>query len=190
MENSRRKFIQNLGVTVAAVPLLNTLAGAMPAPPQITSPKPETDAVPTDTTADILIERLIAWNVEVIFGIIGDGINPIIEALRKRKDRIKFITVRHEEAAAFMASAHAKYTGKLSACIATSGPGAVHLMNGLYDAAMEGAPVIAITGAVFHDLVGTYFTQEVDTVALMENVTIYNKMISGPRQALTIVDLA
>jgi len=190
MENSRRKFVQNLGVAIAAVPLLTNLADAAPTRAEIIPPKPEMDAAPTDTTADILIERLIAWNVEVIFGIIGDGINPIIEALRKRKDRIKFITVRHEEAAAFMASAHAKYTGKLSACIATSGPGAVHLMNGLYDAAMEGAPVIAITGAVFHDLVGTYFTQEVDTVALMENATVYNKMINGPRQALTIVDLA
>jgi pyruvate dehydrogenase (quinone) len=189
MNNSRRKFVQNLGVAIAAVPLMDSLAVATQVEPTNTVvSKP--DATPTDTTADILIERLIAWKVEVIFGIIGDGINPIIEALRKRKDQIKFITVRHEEAAAFMASAYAKYTGKLSACIATSGPGAVHLMNGLYDAAMEGAPVIAITGAVFHDLIGTYFTQEVDTVALMENATVYNKMINGPRQALTIVDIA
>jgi pyruvate dehydrogenase (quinone) len=187
MENSRRKFVQNLEVAIASVPLITNLAEAMPT---IKTPLTEADAMPADTTADILIERLIAWKVDVIFGIIGDGINPIIEALRKRKDQIRFITVRHEEAAAFMASAYAKYTGKLSACIATSGPGAVHLMNGLYDAKMEGAPVIAITGAVFHDLIGTSFTQEVDTVALMEDATVYNKMISGPRQALTIVDLA
>lgn len=190
MENSRRKFVQHLGLALAAAPLMPSVLQARAEHPSESMLIKENDAPPTDTTADILIERLIAWNVDVIFGIIGDGINPIIEALRKRQDQIRFITVRHEEAAAFMASAHAKYTGKLSACIATSGPGAVHLMNGIYDAAMEGAPVIAITGAVFHDLVGTSFTQEVDTVALMENATVYNKMISGPRQALTIVDLA
>ena len=190
MENSRRKFVQHLGLALAAAPLMPSVLQARAEHPSESMLVKENDAPPTDTTADILIERLIAWNVDVIFGIIGDGINPIIEALRKRQDQIRFITVRHEEAAAFMASAHAKYTGKLSACIATSGPGAVHLMNGIYDAAMEGAPVIAITGAVFHDLVGTSFTQEVDTVALMENATVYNKMISGPRQALTIVDLA
>lgn len=190
MVNSRRQFVQTLGVAMAATPLIKSYATAAPMVNPMMPGSAEAHAAPTDTTADILIERLIAWKVEYIFGIIGDGINPIIEALRKRQDQIKFITVRHEEAAAFMASAYAKYTGKLSACIATSGPGAVHLMNGLYDAAMEGAPVIAITGAVFHDLIGTYFTQEIDTVALMENATVYNKMINGPRQALTIVDLA
>ena len=141
-------------------------------------------------TADILIERLIAWDVKLVFGLIGDGINHITEALRKRKDTIQLVTVRHEEAAAFMASGYAKMTGKLGVCMGTTGPGAVHLMNGLYDAAMEGAPVLAITGLVNHDLAGTSFTQEVDTVALMNNATIFNRMISGPRHAQTIVDLA
>lgn len=144
----------------------------------------------TTTTADILIDKLISWKVEFVFGIIGDGINYIIEAIRKREDKIKLITTRHEEAAAFMASGYAKYTGKLGACIATTGPGAVHLMNGLYDAAMEGAPVIAITGSVFHDLIGTYYVQEVDTVSLMKDVAVFNQMITGPRHALTVVDIA
>lgn len=89
-----------------------------------------------------------------------------------------------------MASGYAKYTGKLGACIATTGPGAVHLMNGLYDAAMEGAPVIAITGSVFHDLIGTYYTQEVDAVSLMKDVAQFNQMVTGPRHALTVVDIA
>jgi pyruvate dehydrogenase (quinone) len=188
----RRKFVQNLSLVFAGSTVVPNMVTAKPLSSLLpNNTKLSTvDARQSDTTADILVDKLIAWKVDVIFGIIGDGINPIIEALRKRKDQIRFITVRHEEAAAFMASAYAKYTGKLSACIATSGPGAVHLMNGIYDAAMEGAPVIAITGAVYHDLVGTSFTQEVDTVALMEKATVYNKMISGPRQALTIVDLA
>jgi len=144
----------------------------------------------TMNTADILVERLIAWDVNVVFGLIGDGINHITEALRKRKDKIRLVTVRHEEAAAFMASGYAKLTGKLGVCMGTTGPGAVHLMNGIYDAAMEGAPVIALTGFVNHDLVGTSFTQEVDTVALMKDATVFNKMITGPRHAQTIVDLA
>ena len=85
-------------------------------------------------TADIVAEALLDWKVEVIFGLPGDGINGFMEALRRRQDRIKFILVRHEESAAFMACAYAKYTGKLGACLATSGPGAIHLLNGLYDA--------------------------------------------------------
>jgi len=142
------------------------------------------------TTADILIDRLIEWNVDVIFGLIGDGVNPIIEAMRKRKDRIRFITVRHEEAAAFMASGYAKHTGRLGVCIATTGPGAVHLINGLYDAAMEQAPVLAITGVINHDLLGTQYVQEIDTVKLFEDVTIYNQLVTGPLHAQTVVDLA
>jgi len=142
------------------------------------------------TTAEILVERLIAWDVKFIFGLVGDGVNPIYEALRKKQDQIKLITVRHEESAAFMASGYAKYTGKLGVCIGTSGPGAVHLMNGLYDAAMEGAPVLAITGCPYHDLMGTSATQEINTVALMSDVAIYNQLVNGPRHALTVIDLA
>jgi thiamine pyrophosphate-dependent acetolactate synthase large subunit-like protein len=102
------------------------------------------------TAADILIETLIDWGVEVIFGLPGDGINGIMESLRQEKDKIRFIQVRHEEAAAFMACGYAKYTGKLGVSLATSGPGGIHLLNGLYDAKMDGAPVLAITGHHFH----------------------------------------
>src|SRR5512143_1852620 len=98
------------------------------------------------TAADILIETIHDWGVEVIFGLPGDGINGIMEALRKRQDRIRFIQVRHEESAAFMACAYAKYTRKLGCCLATSGPGGIHLLNGLYDAKMDSQPVLALTG--------------------------------------------
>jgi pyruvate dehydrogenase (quinone) len=97
-------------------------------------------------TADIVAEALIDWKVDVIFGLPGDGINGFIEALRGRQDKIKFILVRHEESAAFMACAYAKYTRKLGACVATSGSVAMHLLTGLYDANSDNAPVIAITG--------------------------------------------
>jgi pyruvate dehydrogenase (quinone) len=148
---------------------------------------------PTETdlnTADILVETLIAWQVEFVFGIVGDGINSIIEALRKQQNRIRFIAVRHEEAAAFMASGYAKHTGKLGVCLATTGPGAVHLLNGLYDAKMDSAPVLAITGTTFHDLGGTHFMQSVDTQALMRDVAIYNIAVSGPIHAGIVGNLA
>ena len=98
------------------------------------------------TAGDILVETLIDWGVEAVFGLPGDGINGIMEALRKRQDKIRFIQVRHEEAAAFMACAYAKFTGKLGVCLATSGPAGIHLLNGLYDAKLDGQPVLAITG--------------------------------------------
>jgi len=148
---------------------------------------------PTDpelTTADILIETLIRWDVQFVFGIVGDGINSIIEALRKRQNEIRFIAVRHEEAAAFMASGYAKHTGKLGVCLATTGPGAVHLMNGLYDAKMDSTPVLAITGSTFHDLGGTHFMQSVDTQALMRDVSIYNIAVTGPIHAAIVGNLA
>jgi pyruvate dehydrogenase (quinone)/pyruvate oxidase len=107
------------------------------------------------TAADILVRTLEEWDVEVIFGIPGDGINGVIESLRRAKDRIRFIQVRHEEAAAFMACAYTKYTRKLGVCLATSGPGGIHLLNGLHDAKLDGQPVLAITGHPFHDLIDT-----------------------------------
>src|SRR5256714_6689098 len=97
-----------------------------------------------DTAASILIDTIEDWGVEVIFGLPGDGINGIMEALRQRQDRIRFVHVRHEETAAFMACGYAKVTGKLGVCLATSGPGGIHLLNGLYDAKLDGAPVLAI----------------------------------------------
>src|SRR6202521_1281616 len=113
------------------------------------------------TAADVLIERLMEWGVDTIFGLPGDGINGIIEALRTRQDKVRFIQVRHEESAAFMACGYAKFTGRLGVCLATSGPGGIHLLNGLYDAKLDGAPVLAITGLQFHDLLGTYTLQDV-----------------------------
>jgi pyruvate dehydrogenase (quinone) len=190
---SRRQFIKRASVAGSgAVALYSTNLTVIESDkrPQDMAPEAIGTIGPESSTADILIDKLIAWDVSVVFGLIGEGINPIMEALRKRQDKIKFITVRHEEAAAFMATGYAKYTGKLGVCIGTSGPGAVHLMNGLYDAAMEHTPVLAITGAPFHDLLGTYYTQEVDTVSMLKDVAVYNQMINGPRQAQTVVDLA
>src|SRR4051812_38857023 len=98
------------------------------------------------TVSDLLIDTLSQWGVDVIFGLPGDGINGIVEALRTGQERIRFIVARHEEAAAFMACAYAKWTGRLGCCLATTGPGGIHLLNGLYDAKFDRAPVLAITG--------------------------------------------
>src|SRR5438105_15214797 len=106
-----------------------------------------------NTAADVLIDTIHHWGVEVVFGMPGDGINGIMEALRKKADAIRFVQVRHEEAAAFMACGYAKFTGRLGVCLATSGPGGTHLLNGLYDAKLDGQPVLAITGMRCHDLI-------------------------------------
>src|SRR2546423_15352143 len=135
------------------------------------------------TTADVLIERLIDWGVRVVFGLPGDGINGIMEALRTRRDRISFVQVRHEEAAAFMACGFAKYTNQLGVCLATSGPGAIHLLNGLYDAKMDGAPVLAITGQTYHDLLGTHYQQEVDLLSLFKHVASLDQHVMAEDHA-------
>jgi pyruvate dehydrogenase (quinone) len=142
------------------------------------------------TAAELIIDRLIDWEVDVVFGLPGDGINGLMEALRTRQDEVRFVQVRHEEAAAFMACAYAKFTGRLGVCIATSGPGAVHLLNGLYDAKKDGAPVLAITGQTYHDLLGTDYHQEVDLLALYRDVTIYNQQLTGAGQTEALVDTA
>src|SRR6185312_14072215 len=100
----------------------------------------------SQNASDIMIDTLHKWGVRVVFGIPGDGINGIIEAFRKREKDIKFVQVRHEEGAAFAATAYSKLTGNLGVCVATSGPGGIHLLNGLYDAKLDGASVLAITG--------------------------------------------
>jgi pyruvate dehydrogenase (quinone) len=141
-------------------------------------------------TADIIAEALLDWKVDTIFGLPGDGINGFIESLRRRQDKIKFILVRHEESAAFMACAYAKYTGKLGACVATSGPGAIHLLNGLYDAKADNTPVIAITGTTYSDLMNSSYQQDVNLLQLYSDVTVYNGMISVPEQAEMAVDIA
>ena len=142
------------------------------------------------TVADLLIERLIDWEVDTIFGFPGDGINGIFESLRTREDKIRFIQVRHEEAAAFAACGYAKYTGRMGVCLATSGPGGVHLLNGLYDAKCDGQPVLAITGHTFHDLIGTHYQQDVDLDKLFMDVAAYNQRVMGPAHVANVVDEA
>jgi pyruvate dehydrogenase (quinone)/pyruvate oxidase len=142
------------------------------------------------TASDVLVETLIDWGVDTIFGIPGDGINGVIEALRTRQDRIRFIQVRHEESAAFAACAYAKWTGKLGVCLATSGPGGIHLLNGLYDAKLDGQPVLAITGLQFHDLVHTFTQQDVELDKLFADVAAYNVRIMGPNHVGNVVELA
>ncbi len=142
------------------------------------------------TAADVLIETLQSWGVEVIFGLPGDGINGIMESLRQRADEIRFIQVRHEESAAFMACAYAKYSGKLGVCLATSGPGGLHLLNGLYDAKLDGQPVLAITGHHYHDLIGTFAQQDVDLDRVFADVAVYSQRIMGPSHVQNVTTLA
>ena len=123
-------------------------------------------------TADIVAEALLDWGVDTIFGLPGDGINGFIEALRQRQNKIKFVLVRHEESAAFMACAYAKYTSKLGVCVATSGPGAIHLLNGLYDAKMDNTPVLSITGSTYSDLMNSDYQQDVNVIELFSDVAV------------------
>ncbi|MGE0058984.1 MAG: thiamine pyrophosphate-dependent enzyme [Dehalococcoidia bacterium] len=142
------------------------------------------------TAADVLVEGLENWGVEVVFGLPGDGINAIMEAFRVKQDRIRFIQVRHEESAAFMACAYAKYTGRLGVCVATSGPGGLHLINGLYDAKLDGQPVLAITGLPFHDLIGSGTQQDVQLDRVFADVAAFNERIMGPAHVENMVDQA
>jgi pyruvate dehydrogenase (quinone) len=144
----------------------------------------------TKTVADLLIGRLIDWGIDTIFGLPGDGINGIFEALRTNQKHIRFIQVRHEEAAAFAACGYAKYTGRLGVCLATSGPGGIHLLNGLYDAKCDGAPVLAITGHTFHDMIGTHYQQDVDLDKLYMDVAAFNQRVMGPAHVVNLVDEA
>ncbi len=140
--------------------------------------------------AEALIDRLADWGVDTIFGLPGDGINGIMEGLRRKTDRVRFVLVHHEEAAAFMATGYAKSTGRLGVCLATSGPGAIHLLNGLYDAKLDHMPVLAITGMQETEMLGTGYQQEVSTERLFMDVSVYNEMIRVPSQVPTLVDLA
>ena len=176
-------------VAGAAASVAGAAAAQTAAPPPsaaVAEPAPGADR----STADIVVETLVTWGVTHVFGIVGDGINPIIEALRKRQDRIVFVGVRHEESAAFMATSFAKHTGRLGVCLATTGPGAAHTVNGLYDAKNDNAPVLVLTGSTFHDLGGLHFMQGLDTVKLMEDVALFNETVSGPQHALLIVNRA
>ncbi|MCA6119191.1 pyruvate oxidase [Bradyrhizobium sp. WSM 1738] len=156
----------------------------------ITQPQYRTNPMASPTASDVLVETLLDWGVDTVFGIPGDGINGIIEALRTRQDRIKFIQVRHEEAAAFNACAYAKWTGRLGVCLATSGPGGIHLLNGLYDAKLDGQPVLAITGLQFHDLLHTFTQQDVELDKLFMDVCVYNSRVMGPHHVQNVMELA
>jgi pyruvate dehydrogenase (quinone) len=142
------------------------------------------------TAAEVLIDTLTDWGVDVVFGLPGDGINGIMEALRQRQDRIRFIQVRHEESAAFMACGYAKFTGKLGVCLATSGPGGLHLLNGLYDAKLDRAPVLALTGLPYHDLISTHTQQDVELDKVFMDVAVYNARVMGPTHVENVADLA
>jgi pyruvate dehydrogenase (quinone) len=142
------------------------------------------------TAADILIEVLQDWGVDTVFGLPGDGINGIMEALRKRQDAVRFVQVRHEETAAFMACGYAKFTGRLGVCLATSGPGGLHLLNGLYDAKLDGQPVLALTGMPYHDLIGTKTQQDVELDKVFADVAEYSVRIMGPTHVENVAHLA
>ena len=139
---------------------------------------------------DLLIERLADWGVDTVFGLPGDGINGIMEGLRRHRDRVRFVLVHHEEAAAFMACGYAKTTGRLGVCLATSGPGGIHLLNGLYDAKLDHQPVLAITGMQETQLLGTGYQQEVHLEKLYQDVADYDVMVYVPGQIPALVDRA
>lgn len=142
------------------------------------------------TAGDVLVETLIQWGVDTIFGIPGDGINGVFEALRRRQDKIRFVQTRHEEVAAFAACGYAKFSGKLGACIATSGPGGIHLLNGIYDAKLDGQSVIAITGAQHHDLMDTLTQQDVELDKLFMDATTYSARVMGPAHMENVIEMA
>ncbi|HET9730372.1 MAG TPA: thiamine pyrophosphate-dependent enzyme [Acidimicrobiia bacterium] len=144
----------------------------------------------TKIASEILVERLIAWGVDTVFGIPGDGVNGVMEALRRHADDLRFVLVHHEEAAAFMACAHAKSTGRLGVCVATSGPGGIHLLNGLYDAKLDHQPVLAITGMQSTSVLGTGFQQEVHLEHLFADVAEYNVTVTNPVSIAALTDFA
>src|SRR5438477_932047 len=138
--------------------------------------------------SELLVERLADWGVDTVFGLPGDGINGIMEALRRHQDRVRFVLVHHEEAAAFMAGGYAKFTGELGVCLATSGPGGIHLLNGLYDAKLDGAPVLALIGQQPRMAIGSGYQQEVNLEALLADVSEYVQTCMDPTQARHLVD--
>src|SRR3954469_7989263 len=140
--------------------------------------------------SDLIVERLIEWGVDTIFGLPGDGVDGFFESLRTHQDKLRFIQVRHEEAAAFAAVGYAKYTGRLGVCLATTGPGAIHLLNGLYDAKCDQVPVLAITGLPYHDLIGTSYQQDVATDRLFGDVAVFSERIMGPLHVAPMLNQA
>ena len=140
--------------------------------------------------SEVLVQRLAEWGVDTVYGIPGDGINGLMEGLRRHADKARFVLVHHEEAAAFMATAYAKATGRIGVCLATSGPGGIHLLNGLYDAKLDHQPVLAITGMQETSVLGTGYQQEVQLDRLYEDVAEYDLMVTNPAQLPGVVDIA
>ena len=138
--------------------------------------------MPQRTAADVMVERLEAWGVPRVFGYSGDGINTFMGALR-RAGTVDFVQARHEENAAFMAAGHAKYTGTVGVVTSTQGPGAIHLLNGLYDAKLDGAPVVALVGQQSRSVLGSGYMQEIDLALLMRDVACYRQQV-GSAEAL------
>jgi pyruvate dehydrogenase (quinone)/pyruvate oxidase len=143
-----------------------------------------------ETVSDRVVAALLDWGVDTVFGLPGDGINGFVEALRKAKGRIRYVHTRHEETAALAACAYAKFSGRLGVCFSTAGPGAVHLLNGLYDAKIDQAPVLAITGMTYHDLIGTHYLQDMNQDYLYQDVALYNQRLMGPAHVDSILDVA
>ncbi len=144
----------------------------------------------SNNVGDFVWQRLSEWGIKRIFGFPGDGINGLMGALDRTEDRFEYVRVRHEEMAAFMACGHAKYTGEIGVCVATSGPGAIHLLNGLYDAKMDHMPVLAIVGQQASSSLGSDYQQEVDLQTLFGDVANYVEMISNPAQVRHVLDRA
>jgi pyruvate dehydrogenase (quinone) len=144
----------------------------------------------SDTASDQLVERLIDWGIDTVFGLPGDGINGVMEALRTHADRIRFVHVRHEETAALAACSYGKFTGRPAACLSTAAPGAVHLMNGLYDARIDQAPVVAITGMTYHDVIGTHYLQDINHDFVLNDACVYSQRVMGEAHVIPAVDMA
>jgi pyruvate dehydrogenase (quinone) len=142
------------------------------------------------TASDQLVERLIEWGIDTVFGLPGDGINGVMEALRTHRERIRFVHVRHEETAALAACAFGKFTGRPAACLSTAAPGAVHLMNGLYDARIDQSPVVAITGMTYHDVIGTHYLQDINHDFALNDACVYSQRIMGEAHVVPVVDMA
>lgn len=140
--------------------------------------------------SDKMVDIMSKWGIDNVFGIPGDSVDTTIDAMYRAQSKINFTHVLHEEVAALSAAAHAKLTGQISACLSIGGPGAIHLMNGLYDAKMDHAPVLAILGSVQSKLINTDFFQEVDTHVFFEDVAVYNKIVMDPQSLPRIVDEA
>src|SRR5436309_14779088 len=144
----------------------------------------------SQTSADQLIERLIEWGIDIVFGLPGDGINGEMDALRTLADQSRYVHVRHEQPAALAACANGKFTGRPAACLATAAPGAVHLMNGLYDARIDQSPVVAITGMTYHDVIGTHYLQDINHDHALQDACVYSQRVMGEAHVLNVVDMA